>query len=548
MLDKYKKLFTIDGNVNTAIIRNDRLKNKDINLYNEIMNMYPLYTNIGQKLRALKNNGYCVCNHCNTIMEFPSSKNRIPYCSIKCANNNVNKINTTKKAYINGKEKREATNLKKYGATTPFNSKLVQDKIKQSIKEKYGVDNISQHKDVKNKIKQSLKDKYGVDNISQIKGIRAKAALTKLINVGHDIQGNVNTLAEVKMLYAKSLGIDCTVEEIKNIPIGNYNNPKSKKMIEMLLGKIKPDVSTVYENYTHVYPVMHMLKLPIKNMSLKQNELYQWVYKHFKDAKINDRKTIAPKELDIFIPSKNFAIEYNGVYWHDSFRGDFKQHLNKTKLCEDKNITLFHIFDYEYMERPELIKSMIKSKIGLNEKIYARKCIIKEIETKDEVTFFNQNHLSKYATSKICYGLYYNEDLIMCASFSKSRFDKKYEWELIRLASKININVIGGMSKLIKHFEKENNPNSLMSYVDRRLSNGTSYIKNGFTFIGYTKPNYWYIDKKTNIVYSRHMFRKSKLKYFTNFDENKTEYDIMYENGKYYMIHDSGNIKMIKTY
>ena len=68
----------------------------------------------------------------------------------------------------------------------------------------------------------------------------------------------------------------------------------------------------------------------------------------------NCRNIIAPLEIDIFIPSKNIAIEYDGLYWHSSnkFSGrtiEKKYHLNKTEQCLKKGIKLIHIFENEWI-------------------------------------------------------------------------------------------------------------------------------------------------------------------------------------------------------
>jgi hypothetical protein len=50
--------------------------------------------------------------------------------------------------------------------------------------------------------------------------------------------------------------------------------------------------------------------------SFGEQEMFLWL-KSIIDCEIvsNNRKTIG-KELDIFIPEKNIAIEFNGIYWH----------------------------------------------------------------------------------------------------------------------------------------------------------------------------------------------------------------------------------------
>ncbi|MBR4316364.1 MAG: hypothetical protein IKP65_05310 [Alphaproteobacteria bacterium] len=58
----------------------------------------------------------------------------------------------------------------------------------------------------------------------------------------------------------------------------------------------------------------------------------------------NDKTMIKPYELDIYIPEKQVAIEFDGIYWHNEENKPKNYHLMKTELCEEKGIHLIHIF------------------------------------------------------------------------------------------------------------------------------------------------------------------------------------------------------------
>lgn len=60
-------------------------------------------------------------------------------------------------------------------------------------------------------------------------------------------------------------------------------------------------------------------------------------------------------------------------------------------------------------------------------------------------------------------------------TFGKSRYDKSYEYELIRFCNILYINVIGAAGKLLKFFERSYTPKSIISYADRRYSTGNLY-------------------------------------------------------------------------
>ncbi|QPX64729.1 putative homing endonuclease [Campylobacter phage F367] len=258
----------------------------------------------------------------------------------------------------------------------------------------------------------------------------------------------------------------------------------------------------------------------------------------------NNWEILNGKELDIYLPEYNLAIECNGDFWHsESMNKDKKYHLTKTEQCVEKNIQLIHIFESSWNEKKNIWTSIINNKLGKSDKIMARKCILKEVSKTEEKEFLNKNHLQGFTGSSICYGLYYQDELVCLMSFGKPRFTGKYDWELIRLCTKIGMNVVGGSSKLLNHFHK-NNKGSLISYSDRLYSNGSIYKQLGFTFSHYSEPGYYYF--KNNTRYSRQQFMKHKLKdKLEKFDPNKTEYENMVENG-YYRIWDCGQGVWVK--
>jgi hypothetical protein len=119
---------------------------------------------------------------------------------------------------------------------------------------------------------------------------------------------------------------------------------------------------------------------------------------------------------------------------------------------------------------------------------------------------------------------------------------KEDTYELLRFCNKLNTNVVGGASKLLKYFEMKYKPIEIISYSDNSRSNGDLYEKIGFKLSHDTVPNYyWVID---GIRKHRFNYRKDKL-VKEGHDINKTEIEIMSELG-YYRIFDSGSKKWIK--
>ena len=263
---------------------------------------------------------------------------------------------------------------------------------------------------------------------------------------------------------------------------------------------------------------------------------------------INNRSVLGGLEIDILINEKKIGIEYNGLFYHSESRGKHKNyHLDKTKLAESKNIKLIHIFEDEWFYKQDIVKNRLKTILGVfDDKIFARKCIIKEITSQEKDLFLNNIHIQGTDKSSIRFGAFYNDELVGVMTFSKLRKVVGYknsgsdEYEMLRFANK---SVVGLVSRFLKHFIKNYNPSKIISYADRRwspIANNCVYNKVGFKYVGETKPNYWYT-KNSKIREHRFNYRKDIL-VSKGYDSSKTEFEIMNELG-YERIWDCGSFK-----
>lgn len=245
-------------------------------------------------------------------------------------------------------------------------------------------------------------------------------------------------------------------------------------------------------------------------------------------------------DLDIFIPCINLGINYISFNNLDSMEPNYN--LKITKKYKALGIDVFHIFESDNID---LWISMIKNKLHKNIKIPARSCAVKQITNKDLKDFLDLNHLQGYCNAVIAYGLYKDSDLVACMTFSKPRFNKAYQYELIRFCVKQGITIQGGASKLFKAFLRGYKPASVISYANRRFSKGFIYKTLGFELISETYPNYYYVNK--NNMYARQKFQKHKLKELFDksiikyYNENESESVIMSKNG-FKKVYDAGNL------
>ncbi len=281
---------------------------------------------------------------------------------------------------------------------------------------------------------------------------------------------------------------------------------------------------------------------PRNVVSFLEKEIVDWLKKLNIVVEENNRKIISPKEIDIFLPQYNLAIEFDGLYWHSELNGkDSNYHLDKTNLAKENGCSLIHVFELEWLNKREIVKSIIKSKLNIyDKKIGARETILKEISSKESSYFLEYNHLQGGSKASINIGLYCKEELVSVLTMSKPRFNKNYQWEISRFANKLNWKINGSFSKMWLYFLKMYEPRSCITYSDKRYFNGSVY-RRYFKELEDTKPNYWY--HKYDSLKNRIEFQKHKLKEKLDiFDHELDEWSNMQLNG-YDRIWDCGNKK-----
>jgi len=285
------------------------------------------------------------------------------------------------------------------------------------------------------------------------------------------------------------------------------------------------------------------------NMSLAEKEIEDYIKSFGVKTETKIRGILSNnKEIDILIPELNIGIEYNGLKWHSDEFKDKNYHLNKTEECKKLGIRLVHIFEDEWMNKKEIIKSIIRNIIGKTEnKIYARKCIIQNVDDNEKKEFLEKNHIQGNINSQINLGLYHNGELVslMCIGKPRINLGRKTsledEYELLRFCNKLNTNIVGGASKLFKYFITNYSPTLITSYCDYRWSIGNMYEALGFTLSHLSQPNYYYIIG--NNRKNRFKYRKSEL-IKEGFDPEKSEKEIMEERG-IHRIYDCGSLVYI---
>lgn len=224
-------------------------------------------------------------------------------------------------------------------------------------------------------------------------------------------------------------------------------------------------------------------------------EIGKWIESLGFETYSNCRNVIYPHEIDIYIPEKKVAIEFNGLYWHSELVGKDKHYHNKKrKLCEDNGIRLIQVMEDEWYNKPHIVKSILENVLyKIENRVYARKCKVGELSVSQARKFVDDNHISGYHSSSYKFGLFHDDELVSVMTFSKGNYSRKNSgWEIDRFCTKKGYQVVGGASKLFKAFLRVENPIEVISYADLRYGTGKVYEQIGFTHVGDTSPNYWY--------------------------------------------------------
>ena len=265
------------------------------------------------------------------------------------------------------------------------------------------------------------------------------------------------------------------------------------------------------------------------------------------------RSILGTMELDIYLPEKRIAIEYGGLYWHSEIGGGKgpNYHLDKLDACEAKGIRLVTLFSDEWLFKNEIVKSRLAQIVGAaGPGLAARKTVCRSIDGSSAAAFLDRHHIQGAGTAAThCYGLFPRDEpdrLVAVMTFGHKRRSNNQqpgegEWELYRFAS--DGRVTGGASKLFRAFVRAVQPTLVVTFADRRWGTGRVYSELGFRFEANTKPGYWYTHRYVTRQY-RFTFAKHKLRGDADYDDAKTEIEIMRDRG-YDRIFDCGNARYV---
>lgn len=517
--------FTPNGRSNSAMLREENISKHSPDFYREVDSYILEHRIVAQRFveklwyffNRMEETVTCKKLGCTAAPKFIGLKDGfLAYCSSKCSNSD-----------LTVKSKKEETCLARFGKKNPYQSTQVIEKIKRTNLARHGVENPMRSDRVKSQMKTRSLQKNGTE-WSLSKG--GKAYLNKIKNLREEFEQKYNRFKIVEYSDEK-FGV-CT-----------FIDPDCGHTFQL-------NKWQAHQRSTHGVQLCSVCN-PIGsfNQTIWQEEMKSFLISIGEEFVEFDRSVLGRMELDFYLPKRRLAIELDGLYWHSLEFKDPKYHLRKTQACEEKGLTLIHVFEDEWNYRRNIVKSRILNILGKNEnRVFARQCTIRRISSTEATSFLEENHLQGAIPASHRYGLEHSGMLVSVMTFGAyrralGRENVAGQFEMYRFCNRIGWTVSGGASRLFSKFIKEVSPSSVISYADRRWSQGEVYVALGFKLESATSPNFWWVEGDRRA----HRFKFTKRKMLKRLDkEDGDSIDLESELGLK-RIYDSGNLRFVWT-
>jgi predicted Zn-ribbon and HTH transcriptional regulator len=472
------------------------------------------------------NQGTCACNR-NMVKDFYETMDEVKHQAITL--------------------KRKKTSREKYGTDAPSQSDAIKEKTAQTCLERYGTRSPTQNPQVLEKSKQTCLKNWGVEWPQQNPDIfeRTVAVFEDRYQSRRPAQ-NPQVRDQLRTIR-RDEGYDILLERYPLLmPMFSRQHYVDSAMHVLLPWKCRE----CDHEFEQAKIGQIEIRCPIcspKKESWGERAIRQFLKQHGVEFEQYNRKIIAPKELDFFIADHNLAIEFNGIWthrYHESAITDKRYHQNKWNTTHQQGIKLIQIWEHELLMKPLIVWDRLSHALGFKqEKIAARKCVIQSLKSMASREFFNTNHLQGWQPAAHTYALVSDGKVVAAASFSRSRFGKKAQWELVRYASVMGTQVQGGLGRLLKHAQTQIAFTSLVSYANLNWGRGNVYETLGFDLDSISQPNYWYF-RGDREVHNRLKFQKHKI---VGKAQGNSESEIAANMG-YSRFYDAGNAVWIKRW
>jgi hypothetical protein len=410
------------------------------------------------------------------------------------------------------------------GYSNPFLMQVYQEKAMQTMIARHGVARALQNATILAKMTAEVQAQWGVPTVLMAPAIKQKIIET--------VQARYNR----KFVNQDHISDEAYAVLQDAVQFRALFKTKSLREVALQLG-------LSYDG-TRKYCDRYGIELP---RSSYEDALCAFLADHVKIERSN-RSIIRPYEIDIVVPDHNLGIEFCGLYWHgDKIKQDRNYHVHKLNAVNAAGYRLITIFEDEWIAKREIVKSRLLNILGRSERgIGARQTTIRSITSTMAAEFCELYHVQGAGPRGFAnYGAFHAGTLIGVMTFSRGRValggSSTGPVELLRFTTDGRSHP-GLASRLLHRFIEETAPSEIVSYADRRWSQGGLYPKLGFSFMGMTDINYWYVHP--NRIWRDHRFkhRKDQIKHLVPDGDAMSERDIMQQLG-YYRIWDCGSLK-----
>lgn len=403
------------------------------------------------------------------------------------------------------------TKLDRYGDPNYNNH----EQSTQTNLEKYGVENQFQRKELFPSIVQKKVERYGTYNNI------AKNHATRIANSG-----------SLEASYSKQN------ETYKQTCLERYGTDNAAKLTEVRQQIAESLRETFLERYgVENYWTMPDAKLSNGSRNSKANlsfcELLKGSGLTFEQEFALESKRFDFKIRDILVEINPTATHNStwGIYSKDGLEKNY--HKIKTNIANTNGLHCIHVFDWD---DPNKIVAMVNTK----EVVFGRNCDIKEVSVQETADFLTAHHIQGYARDRIRIGLYYEDQLVSLMTFGKPRYNKNYQYELIRYCN-AKFNIAGGAEKLFKYFVSKYQPSSVISYCDLSKFSGQVYEKLGFKKIRVSGASKHWYNLKTKEHITDNLLRQRGFDqlFKTNYGKGTSNEALMLEAG-FVEVYDCG--------
>lgn len=414
--------------------------------------------------------------------------------------------------------KTKKTNLERYGVENPFQSEQFKQKAKQTKKDRYGDENYNNREQMLNTMEKNGFDIHAprpdvgkkISNTWKNKSDEEKQTIKNKLSIS-------NTKAHNEMTLSKKLEVSVKLSEAQKHRWEETSDEEKAKIFQKVFSHPNNSINVISKLNKDIANLFNITEFEF--------QLGKYSYDLKKD---------------------NYLIEIDPTYTHNCLQGTWygsepktkEYHRDKTQYAIDNEYQCIHIFDWDNLDK---IGYMFNDK----QIIYARQLKIKSVPEEECNSFLNEYHLQNTCKGQIIrLGLYYKQELIEVMTFGKPRYNKNYEWELLRLCTHKDYKVVGGAEKLFKHFLNTISPSSIISYCDFSKFTGDVYLRLGFKQRGIAKPSKHWCKGTKHITDNLLRQRGYDQLFGTSYGKGTSNEELMLENG-WLPIYDCGQLTFV---